>query len=67
MAILLAGIFIAFCLFYYSDQKRKIRNEQLKERSREKFEHLLDTLKMDNKDQEAQGSDTTGDDSSRAD
>jgi hypothetical protein len=54
MAILLAGIFIAICLFYYLDQKRKIRKEQLKERSREKFEHLLATLKRGNKDQNLQ-------------
>ena len=46
MAIILAGIFIAFCLFYYLDQKRKIRNEQRRERSLEKFKQLLVQLKQ---------------------
>lgn len=45
MAIILAGIFIAFCLAYYLDQKRKIRNEKLHERNREKFEQLLSQIK----------------------
>jgi hypothetical protein len=50
MAIILAGIFIAFCLAYYLDQKRKIRNQKLHERNREKFEQLLDHLKHSAKD-----------------
>jgi hypothetical protein len=49
MAIIVAGIFIAFCLFYYLDQKRKIRKEQLEERNREKFEQLLGSLKRRDK------------------
>jgi hypothetical protein len=46
MAILLAGIFIAFCLAYFVDQKRKIRNERRRERSQKKFENMLDQLKQ---------------------
>ena len=44
-AVVVAGIFIAFCLAYYLGQKRKIRNERLHERNREKFEQLLDQIK----------------------
>jgi hypothetical protein len=50
MAIIFAGIFIAFCLAYYHDQKRKIRNAKLHERYGEKFEHLLNQLGSTNKD-----------------
>jgi hypothetical protein len=49
MIIILAGIFIAFCLFYYLDQKRKLRKKQLRERRREKFEQLLEALKNSHK------------------
>ena len=49
-AIILGGIFIGFCLAYYLDQKRKIRNEKLLERSMEKFEQLLDQLNSVKKD-----------------
>ena len=49
MAIIFAGILIAFCLAYYLNQKRKIRNEKLHERNREKFEQLLDQLKKSDK------------------
>ena len=49
-AIILGGIFIGFCLAYYLDQKRKIRNEKLHERSMEKFEQLLDQLNSVKKD-----------------
>jgi len=45
MPIIIAGIFIAICLFYYLDQKRKRRNEKLQERKREKFEQLSRKLK----------------------
>jgi hypothetical protein len=55
MAIVLAGIFIAFCLAYYLDQKRKIRNEKLRERNKEKYEHLLDLLKKTGKDRDHTG------------
>ena len=44
-AVVVAGIFIAFRLAYYLDQKRKIRNARLHERNREKFEQLLDQIK----------------------
>jgi Mg2+/citrate symporter len=47
--VILGGIFIAFCLAYYLDQKRKIRNGKLHERNREKFEQLLDQLKHSDK------------------
>lgn len=47
--LIIGGIFIAFCLFYYVDQKRKIRNERLHERSKEKFEQLIDQLKQSDK------------------
>jgi hypothetical protein len=47
--VILVGIFIAFCLAYYLDKKRKIRNERLHERSKEKFEQLLDQLKQPGK------------------
>jgi hypothetical protein len=67
MAILLAGIFIAFCLFYYLNQQREIRKAQLRERNKEKFEHLLETLKVGNRDTDVQVSDTTEDDSSNVD
>jgi hypothetical protein len=43
--VILGGVFIAFCLAYYLDQKRKIRNEKMHERNREKFEQLLGSLK----------------------
>ena len=48
MAIIIAGIFIATGLFFYLERKRKIRNEQLHERNRQKFQQLLSTLKSDN-------------------
>lgn len=48
-AVIFGGIFIAFCLFYYLDQKRKIRNEKLYERNRKKIEQLLDQLKYSGK------------------
>jgi hypothetical protein len=50
MIIILAGIFIAFGLFYYLDQKRKIRNRQRQDRNREKFEQLLNQVKHSNQD-----------------
>jgi hypothetical protein len=50
MAVIVAGIFIAFCLFYYLDQKRKVRNEQRRYRNREKFENLLKQVKHSNQD-----------------
>lgn len=49
MVIVLAGIFIAFCLAYYLDQKRKIENERRRERSQKKFENLLGQLKHSEK------------------
>jgi hypothetical protein len=52
MAVVLAGIFLAFCLFYYLDQKRKIRNEQKHKKNREKFKQLLDQLKRSSKNNE---------------
>jgi len=50
MAIILPGIFIAFCMAYCLDQKRKIRNQKLRERSKEKFEQLLGQLNRANKE-----------------
>ena len=43
--IVLAGVFIAFCLFYYMEQKRRIRREQSRQDKKEKFERLTETLK----------------------
>lgn len=40
MIIILAGTFVAFGLFYYLDQKRKIRNRHRQDRKREKFEQI---------------------------
>ena len=44
MIVLIAGIFIAIMFFYYLDQKRKMRNERKRERTREKFDQMLQQL-----------------------
>jgi hypothetical protein len=44
MLILITGIFLGIALFYYMAQKRRIRNEQRRIKSREKFTQLLSTL-----------------------
>jgi len=56
----LIAIFISFCLFYYFNQKNKIKKQLRRERLEEKQQELLATLrKKANTEQEAQGSDTT--------
>ena len=56
----LIAIFITFCIFYYTNQKHRIRKEQRRERLEEKQEELLQTLRnRTNKEQGVEGSDTT--------
>lgn len=61
MFILLAGILIALSLFYYMDQKRKIRNEEKHEQRMERLRNLLDVIKKRNNEQKDEVSDTTED------
>ncbi|MBS1653612.1 MAG: hypothetical protein JSU05_02115 [Bacteroidetes bacterium] len=61
MFIVLAGILIALSLFYYMDQKRKIRNEEKHEQRMERLRNLLDVIKKKNNEQKDEVSDTTED------
>lgn len=45
MGLILAVVFVAFCLFYYLDQRRRIRLEEKRERFREKQTALVEGLR----------------------
>lgn len=44
--LILAVVFVAFCLFYYLDQRRRIRLEEKRERFREKQTALVEELRQ---------------------
>lgn len=46
MALILPAVFVAFCLFYYLDQRRRIRLEEKRERFREKQTALVEELRQ---------------------
>ena len=45
----LIAIFIALCLFYYVNQKNRIRKEDQRERMQKKQEEMLNALRKDSK------------------
>ncbi|MGV3765992.1 MAG: hypothetical protein ACO1NW_07680 [Chitinophagaceae bacterium] len=45
LALILGVIFVAFCLFYYLEQRRRIRMDERRERFREKQQALVEGLR----------------------
>lgn len=58
MFIVFAGILIALSLFYYMEQKRKMRKEEKHEQRMERLRDLLDVIKKRNNEQKDEVSDT---------
>jgi hypothetical protein len=58
MFIVFAGILIALSLFYYMEQKRKIRKEEKHKQRMERLRDLLDVIKKRNNEQKDEMSDT---------
>lgn len=47
MKIILVGIFIALGLFYYMNNRRRIRNQITRERNQERFENLINLVRRE--------------------
>ena len=45
MLVIITGIIIALAFFFYFDKRRLHRLEDQQEKNRERFEHLLKTLR----------------------